>query len=95
MRRFTQFICIALLALAAETTIAAPCLIVTLTGTQGGPSAYNGLAGSGTRVEADVVAIGPKLCVELPLHLVDQFEKRRLFFARGLEPGGHQPSWDN
>ena len=50
MRRLTQLICITLLALAAKTTIAAPCLIVTLTGTQGGPSAYNGLAGSGTLV---------------------------------------------
>ncbi len=50
MRRLTQLICITLLALVAKTTIAAPCLIVTLTGTQGGPSAYNGLAGSGTLV---------------------------------------------
>src|SRR5258708_33924226 len=29
---------------------AAPCLIVTLTGTQGGPSSFNGLAGAGTLV---------------------------------------------
>src|SRR5690242_6820746 len=29
---------------------AAPCLIVTLTGTQGGPSVFNGLAGAGTLV---------------------------------------------
>jgi len=29
---------------------AAPCLVVTLTGTQGGPPAFNGLAGSGTLV---------------------------------------------
>src|SRR5712691_8572976 len=29
---------------------AAPCLIVTLTGTQGGPPAFNGLAGAGTLV---------------------------------------------
>jgi ribonuclease Z len=35
---------------AAGAVSAAPCLIVTLTGTQGGPSAYNGLAGSGTLV---------------------------------------------
>jgi ribonuclease Z len=33
-----------------STVEAAPCLIVTLTGTQGGPSAFNGLAGSGTLV---------------------------------------------
>lgn len=32
------------------TVEAAPCLIVTLTGTQGGPSVFNGLAGSGTLV---------------------------------------------
>ena len=29
---------------------AAPCLIVTLTGTQGGPSVFNGQAGAGTLV---------------------------------------------
>lgn len=33
-----------------STAGAAPCLIVTLTGTQGGPSVFNGLAGSGTLV---------------------------------------------
>ncbi len=33
-----------------STVEAAPCLIVTLTGTQGGPSVFNGLAGSGTLV---------------------------------------------
>src|SRR5262245_27146979 len=32
------------------TAQAAPCLIVTLTGTQGGPPAFNGLAGAGTLV---------------------------------------------
>jgi ribonuclease Z len=32
------------------TTRAAPCLIVTLTGTQGGPSVFNGQAGAGTLV---------------------------------------------
>ena len=37
-------------ATAAATAAAAPCLIVTLTGTQGGPSVFNGLAGSGTLV---------------------------------------------
>jgi ribonuclease Z len=35
---------------AATTAQAAPCLIVTLTGTQGGPGAFNGLAGPGTLV---------------------------------------------
>ena len=35
---------------AAPTAQAAPCLIVTLTGTQGGPPAVNGLAGAGTVV---------------------------------------------
>src|SRR3954465_1791250 len=34
----------------ATTADAAPCLIVTLTGTQGGPQSYNGLAGAGTLV---------------------------------------------
>ena len=35
---------------AVPTAQAAPCLIVTLTGTQGGPPAFNGLAGAGTLV---------------------------------------------
>ena len=34
----------------AASVHAAPCLIVTLTGTQGGPSAFGGLAGAGTLV---------------------------------------------
>ena len=34
---------------AATTADAAPCLIVTLTGTQGGPQSFNGLAGAGTQ----------------------------------------------
>jgi ribonuclease Z len=34
----------------ASTADAAPCLIVTLTGTQGGPQAFNGLAGAGSLV---------------------------------------------
>ena len=34
----------------ATTADAAPCLIVTLTGTQGGPQSFNGLAGAGTLV---------------------------------------------
>ncbi len=44
------FVGCAWLAGAMSTADAAPCLIVTLTGTQGGPSAFNGLAGSGTLV---------------------------------------------
>jgi ribonuclease Z len=32
----------------APTADAAPCLVVTLTGTMGGPPNYNGLAGPGT-----------------------------------------------
>lgn len=41
----------ALLAVVGVTTAhAGPCLIVTLTGTQGGPQAFNGLAGAGTLV---------------------------------------------
>jgi ribonuclease Z len=38
------------LAASATPAAAAPCLIVTLTGTQGGPSSFNGLAGAGTLV---------------------------------------------
>ena len=38
------------LAAAVPTANAAPCLIVTLTGTQGGPQSFNGLAGAGTLV---------------------------------------------
>src|SRR6185295_1254062 len=34
----------------ASNADAAPCLIVTLTGTQGGPQSFNGLAGAGTLV---------------------------------------------
>jgi len=34
----------------ASTADAAPCLVVTLTGTQGGPQSFNGLAGAGTLV---------------------------------------------
>jgi ribonuclease Z len=36
--------------LTARNAEAAPCLIVTLTGTQGGPVVFNGLAGAGTLV---------------------------------------------
>jgi ribonuclease Z len=38
------------LVISVSTADAAPCLIVTLTGTQGGPSSFNGLAGAGTLV---------------------------------------------
>src|SRR5690348_14287551 len=51
MKRFALSALAALLLGAfATTTQAAPCLIVTLTGTQGGPSVFNGLAGAGTLV---------------------------------------------
>src|SRR5437764_11956926 len=48
-------IAIALLAISwlvsgASNSYAAPCFIVTLTGTQGGPQSFNGLAGAGTLV---------------------------------------------
>ena len=43
----------ALLAL-ANAAPAAPCLLVTLTGTQGGPPAYEGLAGAGTLVRYEI-----------------------------------------
>ena len=38
------------LSVALPTADAAPCLVVTLTGTQGGPEVFNGLAGAGTLV---------------------------------------------
>jgi ribonuclease Z len=41
---------VSLLAPGVSTSYAAPCLIVTLTGTQGGPQSFNGLAGAGTLV---------------------------------------------
>lgn len=41
--------CLCLVAI-ASTANATPCMIVTLTGTQGGPPAFNGLAGPGTLV---------------------------------------------
>lgn len=49
---FTALACAGALWLAAHAPalVAAPCLIVTLTGTQGGPSAFGGLAGPGTLV---------------------------------------------
>lgn len=50
------------------------------------------LAGGGARVEADVVALGPQLGVELPLDLVDQVEDRDLLLACGLEPVAHEPA---
>ena len=40
----------ACLCAAVPSAHAAPCLIVTLTGTMGGPPTYNGLAGPGTLV---------------------------------------------
>jgi ribonuclease Z len=53
MRRLSitmAFVGILWLAVDAPTALAAPCLIVTLTGTQGGPQSFNGLAGAGTLV---------------------------------------------
>src|SRR4051812_6124722 len=43
-------ICAAWFAAFTSNAEAAPCLIVTLTGTQGGPQSFNGLAGAGTLV---------------------------------------------
>ena len=43
-------IAVALLLLATPTAQAAPCLLVTITGAQGGPQTYKGQAGSGTLV---------------------------------------------
>ena len=49
MKRIVVLVLIGLVSAAASAK-AAPCLIVTLTGTQGGPSVFNGLAGAGTLV---------------------------------------------
>src|SRR5712691_5976463 len=46
----TAFFLTMVLMAAAPTAEAAPCLIVTLTGTQSGPPVFNGLAGAGTLV---------------------------------------------
>jgi ribonuclease Z len=46
----TALIGAAWLAAAASIADAAPCLMVTLTGTQGGPQSFNGMAGAGTLV---------------------------------------------
>jgi ribonuclease Z len=58
MRRFdgesimtkTLFAVMAFMSIGVATAEAAPCLIVTLTGTQSGPPAFSGLAGAGTLV---------------------------------------------
>ena len=53
MKRFafaTAFIASVWLLNSAPEADAAPCMIVTLTGTMGGPPEYNGLAGPGTLV---------------------------------------------
>jgi ribonuclease Z len=51
MKRFAWGALAALMLGAFTTTArAAPCMIVTLTGTQGGPSVFNGQAGAGTLV---------------------------------------------
>ena len=50
LRSIPLLISSACASLAASCTYAAPCMIVTLTGTQGGPSAFGGLAGAGTLV---------------------------------------------
>src|SRR4029453_11587383 len=46
----TALIAVAWFVTGASTADAAPCLVVTLTGTQSGPPAFNGLAGAGTLV---------------------------------------------
>jgi ribonuclease Z len=46
----TLFAVMAFMSIGVATAEAAPCLIVTLTGTQSGPPAFNGLAGAGTLV---------------------------------------------
>ena len=50
MRWLWLALVLAVAASAAQPTQAAPCLMVTLTGTQSGPAVYNGIAGAGTLV---------------------------------------------
>lgn len=51
MKRVIQLISVAILFASGAQAQAAPCLKVTLTGTQGGPPVFNGQAGSGTLVQ--------------------------------------------
>jgi len=51
MRKQRQSLAIALLLSAPASLLAAPCLNITLTGTQGGPPVFQGQAGSGTLVQ--------------------------------------------
>lgn len=44
-------LCLATLAILSSNALAAPCLTVTLTGTQGGPPIFKGQAGSGTLIQ--------------------------------------------
>ena len=51
MKKFTlALVCAMWLAAAGSTAAAAPCLIVTLTGTGSGPALFNGQASAGTLV---------------------------------------------
>jgi ribonuclease Z len=50
MKRFLLPVVVGALAATALPTRAAPCLTITLTGTQGGPTVFNGQAGAGTLV---------------------------------------------
>jgi ribonuclease Z len=49
-KSFAYFVVTACILTLAAAAHAAPCMIVTLTGTQGGPTAFGGLAGAGTLV---------------------------------------------
>ena len=49
-RRFPAAMGVMVLAALTTTARAAPCLVVTLTGTQGGPTVFSGQAGAGTLV---------------------------------------------
>jgi len=67
------------LAAAVPTAAAAPCLVVTLTGTQSGPALFNGQAGAGTLVwvrRYDLVEFAVVLEPDEPL-----VSARRAFFA--------------
>lgn len=56
---------------------------------------HHGLAGCLACVEADVVAVGVKLLIQLLLHHLDQREDRRALVRRGREPVHSHPTGDD
>ncbi len=56
---------------------------------------HHRLAGDLARVEADVVALGVELLVELVFDDRDELEEGALFFGGGFEPGGDLAARDH